>query len=423
MVFANPSYLWALFGLFVPLAIHLWSKKEAKTIKIGSIQLLDESNSRQSSSIQLNEWLLLLIRMLIIALIVLLMAGPQWRTKGNQKQITYIVEASIANEAFIGTVLDSLQEDSPVFLLKNGFPEWEVDADYQADTEQPNYWQLVQKMDSFRSDSIVVFTKALVKGIKSMRPNTQKKIHWVVMEPEETQDQPLMAVKRESGVELITASISGRATKINKEILDNGFNVSDDSLRLLLEEPQTVPLKTWDTLEINLYFEDDFEREGKYIEASFRALSTFLKREVVIHKEDELTNNQVDLNIWLSNEPKNDLEGKWLVYQENPLAKQLITSGTQKNLFYLTSKLNPKNTVDRHLPEQLLNILALDKDLKDLVANVDARQLDEAELKPNYVEPKRKRERATLLDVSLWVFFILAALMIVERLISNYKKQ
>nr|WP_288934517.1 BatA domain-containing protein [uncultured Allomuricauda sp.] len=423
MVFANPSYLWALLGLLVPLAIHLWSKKEAKTIKIGSIQLLDESNSRQSSSIQLNEWLLLLLRMLIIALIVLLMAGPQWRTKGNQKQITYIVEASIANEASIGSVLDSLQEDSPVFLLKNGFPEWEDDADYQSDKEQPNYWQLAQKMDSLRSDSIVVFTKALVKGVKSMRPNTQKKIHWVVMELEETQDRPLLAFNRESGVELITTSSNGRTTKIYKKVLDEGFNISNDSLRLLSEEPQTVPLKTLDTLQINLYVEEGFEREGKYIEASFSALSTFLKREIVIHKEDEPTNNQADLNIWLHNEPKNDSEGKWLVYQENPLAKQLIASGPRGNLFYLTSRLNPKNTVDQHLPEQLLAILALDNDLKAVVANADARQLDEAELKPNYVEPKRKRERATLLDISLWVFCILAGLMIVERLMSNYKKQ
>ena len=423
MVFANPSYLWALLGLLVPLAIHLWSKKEAKTIKIGSIQLLDESNSRQSSSIQLNEWLLLLLRMLIVALIVLLMAGPQWRTKGNQKQITYLVEASIANEASISSVLDSLQEESPVLLLENGFPEWEDDAGYQSDKEQPNYWQLVQKMDSLRSDSIVVFTKALVKGIKSMRPNTQKKIHWVVMELEETQDQPLMAYKRGSGVELITASSSGRVTKINKEALEEGFEINNDSLRLRSDEAIRVPLKLMDTLHINLYVADDFEREGKYIEASFRALSAFLKREIVVHKEDEFARNQADLNIWLSKGPNNDSEGKWLVYQENPLAKQLIESSPRKNLFYLTSKLNPKNTVDQHLPEQLLTILGLDNELKALAANVDTRQLDEAELKPNYVEPKRKRESATLLDVSLWVFAILAALMIVERFISNYKKQ
>ena len=423
MVFTNPSYLWALLGLLVPLAIHLWSKKEAKTIKIGSIQLLDESNSRQSSSIQLNEWFLLLLRMLIIALVVLLMAGPKWRTKGNQKEITYLVEASIANEASISTILDSLQEDSPVLLLKNGFPAWEAEANYQTDKEQPNYWQLVQKMDSLRSDSVVVFTKALVKGIKSMRPSTQKKIHWVVMESEETQDIPLLAFNGESGVELITSSRSGRTTEIRKETLAEGFEVINDSLRLLSEEPTMIPLKTRGTLVINLYTDENFEREEKYIEASFRALSVFLKREIVIQKEEKSTDNPVDLNIWLSNEPKNDSKGKWLVYQENPVAKKLIEAGHRKNLFYLTSRLNPKNTVDQHLPEQLFNILALDKDLNALVAKVDARQLDTSELRPNYNEPKRKRERATLLDVSLWVFFILAALLIVERLISNYRKQ
>ncbi|MCK0159263.1 BatA domain-containing protein [Allomuricauda sp. F6463D] len=423
MVFANPTYLWALLGLLVPLAIHLWSKKEAKTIKIGSIQLLDDSNSRQSSSIQLNEWLLLLLRMLIVALVVLLLAGPYWRTKGNEKQITYLVEASIANERSISTILDSIQENSPVFLLKNGFPKWDDNMDYQGDNEQPNYWQLVQKMDSLQSDSIVIFTKALVKGIKSMRPNTQKKIHWVVMDSEETQDRPLMAFTKESVVELITLSSNGTVTKINKKELEEGFNISGDSLQLLSGEQQTVPLKTFDTIHVNLEAEDDFEWEEKYIEASFRALSSFLNRDIVIYKEGDSIYKGAHLNIRLSNEALNDLEGKWLVYQNNPLATQLIEPGPTKNVFYLTTRLNPKNTVDQHLTEQLLNILDLENNLKTMVTNVDARQLDEVELKPNYVAPERKKERATLLNISLWIFYTLAILMIIERMVANYKKQ
>ena len=423
MVFANPSYLWALLGLLVPLAIHLWSKKEAKTIKIGSIQLLDESNSRQSSSIQLNEWLLLLLRMLMVALIVLLMAGPQWPTKGDRKQVTYLVETSLAIDASISKILDSLQESSPVFLLANGFPAWEADGDYQMHKEQPNYWQLVQKMDSLRSDSIVVFTKALQKGFRSMRPNTQKKIHWVVTDTEGIQDQPLMAFKGKDGIELVTVSSSGKTTKTNKNVWDDGFEVINDSLRLLSDEPKIVPLKKLDTLHVNMFVEAEFEREGNYIEASFKALSTFLKREIRIHKQDESINNQADLNVVLGNTDNNQLEGKQLVYQENPLSEELIEAGPEKNLFYLTSRLNPKNTMEQRLPEQLLQLLELDSDVRNLVASSDIRQMDEGQLRPNYVEPKRKRERATLLDISFWIFGILAVLMIVERLLSNYKKQ
>tara|TARA_B100000949_G_scaffold230235_2_gene240350 strand:- start:9904 stop:11175 length:1272 start_codon:yes stop_codon:yes gene_type:complete len=423
MVFANPSYLWALLGLLVPLAIHLWSKKEAKTIKIGSIQLLDESNSRQSSSIQLNEWLLLLLRMLIVALVVLLMAGPRWRTKGDKKQVTYLVEASLANDPSISAILDSVQDNSSVFLLENGFPDWEADNDYQVDGKQPNYWQLTRKMDSLRSDSIVVFTKALAKGFRSMRPTTQKKIHWVVMEPDETRDVPLIAFNRETGIELVSASSSGRATKINKKMVEDDFELGNDSLRLLNGETISVPLKSLDTIHINMYVEEDFEREGNYLEASFKALSAFLEQEIIIHKTDKWSNDETHLNIRLQHELNNDTVGKWLVYQANPLAHQLIEPSNVKNTYHLTSRLNPKNTVEKHLPEQLLNILALDTDVKDLIHEADARQLDEMELKPNYVESKRKRESATMIDVSFWVFGLLAGLMIVERFMANYKKQ
>ena len=53
MSFLNPTYLWALLGLLIPIAIHLWSKKEGKTVKIGSIELLRESDSKQTSIIKI----------------------------------------------------------------------------------------------------------------------------------------------------------------------------------------------------------------------------------------------------------------------------------------------------------------------------------------------------------------------------------
>ncbi|MDF0709166.1 BatA domain-containing protein [Flagellimonas okinawensis] len=425
MVFTDPSYLWALLGLLVPLAIHLWSKKEANTIKIGSIQLLDESNSRQSSSIQLNEWLLLLLRMLIVALIVMLMAGPHWRTKGNQKKVTYLVEESLVNDASLRTILDSLQEGSPVRLLKNGFPHWNPDMEYRQDREQPYYWQLVPKMDSLHSDSIVVFTKALVKGFRSMRPNTQKKIHWVVLESEETPVQPLKAIDRDPQVELITLSSNSRATKIEREMLDDGFELTTggDSLRLLSKSEETVPLASLDTLHINMYVEEEFEREGHYIEASFKALSTYLKQPIIVHREgDLLGENKAQLNVALGTEPKYG-DGKWLVYRADPIADRLIQAGQTKDVYWLTSRLDPKNTVEQHLTEQLLYILGVASELDKLVERADGRQLEVTELEPNYVAPRKKRERATMIDVSFWVFGLLGLLMLLERVMAHFKKQ
>lgn len=386
---------------------------------------MDESDSRQSSSIQLNEWLLMLLRMLILALIVLLMAGPQWRTKGNQKEITYLVEPSLANEPILTAILDSLQEDASVRLFKKGFPEWDLDTDYRSEQETPAYWQLAQRLDSLQSDSMVIFTKALVKGIKSKRPNTQKKIHWVVTEGEETQERPVMAFKNADAVQLVTVSSHGGGTQIKKALIEDGYQITTagDSLLLGEESATTVPLRTKDTLQINLYFDEGFEREGQYVEASFRALSVYLRQPIQVQVKEERSNERTDLQIWFSEEPFKHSDGKWLLMKSNMLAKQLIEPGPTPNIFHLTSRLNPKNTVEQRFTEQLLGILDVDKETKTLVKDMDRRQIDEATLKPNYVAPKRKRERATLVDVSLWVFGLVAGLMLVERLISKYRKQ
>jgi hypothetical protein len=48
MAFLNPLYLWALLGLAIPVAIHLWSRKEGRTIKVGSIKFLKGIGSQTS---------------------------------------------------------------------------------------------------------------------------------------------------------------------------------------------------------------------------------------------------------------------------------------------------------------------------------------------------------------------------------------
>ena len=97
MTFGNPFYLWTLLGLLVPIAIHLWSKKEAKIIKIGSIKFLTPSDSKQSSRIKLNELWLLFLRMFIISILAIILSEPQWQSKSKNIPITYIVDPILLN--------------------------------------------------------------------------------------------------------------------------------------------------------------------------------------------------------------------------------------------------------------------------------------------------------------------------------------
>ncbi|WP_431160508.1 BatA domain-containing protein [Flagellimonas beolgyonensis] len=427
MVFNNPSYLWALWGLLIPLAIHLWSKKEAKTVKIGSVQLLEESNSRQSSSIQLNEWLLLLLRMLIVSLVVFVMAGPQWPSNNSKQQLAYVVEPSLMEHPEVKKVMDSLALDFPVYVLEPGFSTWEVDSDAINTSETPNYWQLVQQMDSLPSDSLVIFTKARVQGFKSMRPSTQKKLHWVVMASDSIQNTPIGAIENMEGVQLITQLGNSERTQFMKAALTDAesYQKSNDSIQGTRNGANfRVPLMKRDTIKIQIIADEGFENDKKFIAAAFSAISGYLKQPIHIVENNNGDSNQnvPDLGIWLR-ESICDREGRWLVYQQDSFASQLITKGPTANRNHLASRLNTQNTLEGHLTEQLLELLDLDSEWKSMVSKNDMRQLVVNELRPKYVQATSKKERASFTDVTPWLLVCLAVLMIVERLMAYVKKQ
>ena len=71
-----PIGLLALVGLTIPVLIHLWSVKRGKTLKIGSIALLGESDTVSSKSFKLTDLLLFVLRCLILMLIALMLAQP-----------------------------------------------------------------------------------------------------------------------------------------------------------------------------------------------------------------------------------------------------------------------------------------------------------------------------------------------------------
>ena len=79
-----PIGLIALAGLLIPLIIHLWKLKQGKTLRIGSIALLGASSPFTSRSYQITDWLLLILRMLLLALLAFLLAEPYLKKEKNE---------------------------------------------------------------------------------------------------------------------------------------------------------------------------------------------------------------------------------------------------------------------------------------------------------------------------------------------------
>lgn len=428
MAFLNPLYLWALLGLAVPLVIHLWSRKEGRTIKIGSIQFLKESDPKQASSVKLNEIWLLLLRLLALAVLVLIIAGPVLKRDGSSNALTYLVEPSLLHHEEMRRILDTLGSGVDVRLLAKDFPAYSEEEIYEQ--EIPDYWQLATEMDELNSDSIAVFTAGYIAGIKGKRTETGMNINWIQIIPDENVDAPIAAIWKGNEIEVI--SVSGDYTRLDvkREItpLNSAeMNINEGGDSIVIDhrgKKSFIPLRTADTLRIGLFNDDELEDQTRYLRSSFRAISGYLRIPVKFRDiSSEDINNEEDLLVWISKDPPKETASPVLLWRPDSLAQSLIEQGNRNDVHFLTRYLNSENIVEEHLPEQLLDILGINKDFETEIIKYDLRVMPLEEILPLTGSMDGKVDVSDTRDISKYLWMLLGILLIVERGLSVYRKQ
>jgi len=428
MFFLNPTYLWALLGLTVPIAIHLWSKKEGKTIKIGSVQLLRKADTKQSSSIKLNEFWLLALRLFLISILVLIMSNVHIRKKVNNASITYIVESSLLQNKEIISILDTISTDVPIRLLQSDFPEVDLEADHKLDLTIPNYWQLAKEMHSILSDSIIVFTSAYQSGFKGLRPEIAKHIEWIPISIDKTSKQLLEVNQLNEQLELLVMNASDQHVSFNKELLQLNnskikLNTSKDSV-FYLENWRAINIKK--TIQVLLFYDANFLSESNYFEAGFKVVSNYLNHKINLVKTneiDQIDDDEFDIIIWFSEKPIIKTNGKVLLFESNQFADQLIEESSNQGVYHLTKYLDTENIEKDHLPEQLIQLFDLNPTIEKKINQHDMRVLDKEAMIPVYSNQKLDQPNENSLSITklLWVLFIL--LLASERILSYYRSQ
>ncbi|GJM43645.1 MAG: hypothetical protein DHS20C21_04870 [Gemmatimonadota bacterium] len=76
MTFLNPWLLFGLLGAGVPLVIHLLSRRTAQRVDFSSLEFLRDLERKSMRRLRVRQWLLLLLRMLLVAALALAMARP-----------------------------------------------------------------------------------------------------------------------------------------------------------------------------------------------------------------------------------------------------------------------------------------------------------------------------------------------------------
>ena len=82
MSFLYPNILWGLLAIFIPLLIHLFHSRNTVTINFSSIVYLNQLRNESIKKLNNLNWLLIMLRMIIIGSLVLMFSGPIVKNNG-----------------------------------------------------------------------------------------------------------------------------------------------------------------------------------------------------------------------------------------------------------------------------------------------------------------------------------------------------
>lgn len=193
MEFLQPTYLWGLTGLAVPVAIHLWSRRTFKVIPWGMTKFLPEESSRKASSLHWEDTLLFIVRALIWILIILLLAQPVFYSVEETRCNRVLVAPELLKEKNITQILDTIQETTVIHLLDKGLPIYEEDIDYTLSDTVRNYWSLLRQVPFSHTTELTVISRLHRKNFEGPRPALPVKVHWIEW-PSETEKYEGIAV-------------------------------------------------------------------------------------------------------------------------------------------------------------------------------------------------------------------------------------
>lgn len=185
MSFLFPSVLWGLFASLIPLIIHLFNQNTTKTVEFSSIQHIKALENDSIRSLKLKQWILVLIRTIIIVCLILMCSGPiqrnnsKWVPSTKESVAVIVIDnsASLGVEkngetyleknisllprifsAFEGVTNLKIYQTNPPKMIFNDFIEEGIEVDYenlkiQQSMGKDNLWFFVDSILQFVNDN------------------------------------------------------------------------------------------------------------------------------------------------------------------------------------------------------------------------------------------------------------------------------
>lgn len=324
--------------MVVPIAIHLWNKKPPQTVQVGSIRWLQPSQSQKLSSLHLTQIWLLLLRCLMVVLLAVLLAQPQWTRQitATPDQRAYLHPTLLQKQYLpqIAATVDSLvQKGWKIHGLQPGFPvlalhqETSVSS-LQTDTsniDTTNAWAQLRVLH--RSLPVHtpawIFTTDLLRHHRGAYPALRPGFTWVPVSALQTNVWLQEAYYTPAGQLLLrfgksdAKEVTFLEKKVPRPVSGQTISLADvpavkfsvhpqtDSLTLLGGARNTIALQK-QPLQVLVRFSPSRQADVRYLRAALETALTYREAayQLTVSSEGQpFPGSAPDWVFWLSEEP------------------------------------------------------------------------------------------------------------------------
>lgn len=402
MLFAQPIFLWALAGLSLPIAIHLLSKKEGKVIRLGSLRHVRETSTQQFKSIRLNEWLLLSLRCLIVALWVMLLSGLQFDETKNQQWL--VVDKFVKNHPLAKKWMDSLQTQGfELHWLADGFP-----------TEEPakvsiNYWESISSLQQRELEKIIVLSSSGVEQFAGMRESLPASIQWITLPPSEHRfvSEALQNSNNDYLIRLGTSSAD--ATEF--ETIRTSSVIDSVEIKNIVQQ------------KVVIVADEAFKKDARLLKASLEAIQEKLPIQLKIERQNSVNykSNLSDWLFWLSNKKFLKSDSASVVFY-HPESESTILKSAGYKQWALTKRLSISTMEQTNFTLQLASVINPETEKWKSIRQHDRRSLPDLFLQSTLAsEPVSNAIIENRFNY--YLFILLLIVLMIERWIAYRKNQ
>jgi len=298
-----------------PVFLHFWNDRQGRVLRIGSVALLERSSLRRSRSRRLSEWLLLLLRCMLLAVLALLLAGPSWKNTAATPELKgwlLIAPAepiAAAPSSFTPLDPEAQRLYSPLIdsLSKAGY-ERQAFIDPSNPTPGaavPSFWDAFRASDREAPANMpfVIISPAFASHFHGSRPVSIRPVKWYTFIPRDSTRHWIESawLSAPDSIRVTEGFSAPGGTRFQYHSLPvrpgtiGAFHVglTGGRLSVLLDDSsqgniqsrgvvQTPVIVDTTTLRIAVYADPERRQDIRYITAAIRACGLFVKKPIQI---------------------------------------------------------------------------------------------------------------------------------------------